>query len=97
MRSEIIVEKSRKTKPLEKRIKKIEEDIDIHEKNVHILNEAMINASQSSDGRKIAEISQRIHKDQGKIERLFAEMEQLYYDKEIAESHFDKKLKEIEL
>ncbi|MFC1878147.1 ATP-binding cassette domain-containing protein, partial [Thermodesulfobacteriota bacterium] len=96
MRSEIVVEKSRKIKPLEKRIKKIEEDIDIHEKNVHILNEAMINASQSNDGRKIAEISQKIHKGQGSIESLFVEMEQLYYDKERAESYFDKKLKEIE-
>ncbi len=96
MRSEIVVEKSRKVKPLEKRIKKIEEDIDTHEKNVHILNEAMINASQSNDGRKIAEISQKIHKGQRNIESLFAEMEQLYHDKERAESCFDKKLKEIE-
>jgi ATP-binding cassette subfamily F protein 3 len=96
MRSEIVVEKNRKIKPLEKRIKKIEEDIDMHEKDVHILNEAMINASQSNDGRKIAEISQKIHKGQGNIESLFAEMEQLYYDKEGAESYFDKKLKEIE-
>ena len=96
MRSEIVVEKNRKIKPLEKRIKKIEEDIDMHEKDVHILNEAMINASQSNDGIKIAEISQKIHKGQGNIESLFAEMEQLYYDKEGAESYFDKKLKEIE-
>ena len=96
MRSEIIVEKSRRIKPLEKRIKKAEEDIDIQEKNVDVLNEAMINASQSSDGRKIAEISQKIHKGQGKIERLFAEMEQLYHDKEQAESYFNKQLQEVE-
>ncbi len=97
MRSEIIVEKSRKIKPLEKRIKKAEEDIDIQEKNVDVLNEAMINASQSSDGRKIAEISQKIHKGQGKIESLFTEMEQLYHDKEKAESYFNKKLQKIEI
>jgi len=96
MRSEIVVEKSRKIKPLEKRIKKIEEDIDIQEKNIDILNEAMINASQSSDGRKIAEISQEIHKGQANIDSLFAEMEQLYHDQEQAESYFNKKLQEIE-
>lgn len=56
----------------------------------------MINASLSGDGRKIAEISQQIHKGQGKIESLFAEMEQLYHDKEQAESYFNKKLQEIE-
>ena len=96
MRSEIVVEKSLKIKPLDKQIKKIEEDIDLHEKNVHILNETMINASQSNDGRKISEISRKIHKSQAIIERLFAEMEQLYHDKEGAEFYFNKKLKEIE-
>jgi len=95
-RSEIVVEKSRRIKPLEKRIKKAEEDIDIQEKKIDILNEAMINASQSSDGRKIAEISQKIHKGQGNIESLFTKMEQLYQDKEQAESYFNKKLQEIE-
>ena len=97
MRSEIVVEKSRRIKPLEKRIRKAEEDIDIQEKNVDILNEAMINASQSSDGRKIAELSQKIHKGRGKIESLFTEMEQLYHDKEQAESYFNRKLQEIEV
>ena len=96
MRSEIVVEKSLKIKPLDKQIKKIEEDIDLHEKNVHILNETMINASQSNDGRKISEISRKIHKSQAIIERLFTEMEQLYHDKEGAEFYFNKKLKEIE-
>jgi ATP-binding cassette subfamily F protein 3 len=96
IRSEIVVEKSLKIKPLDKQIKQVEEDIDLLEKNVHILNEAMINASQSNDGRKISEISQEIHKGQASIERLFAEMEQLYHDKEQAESYFNKKLKEIE-
>jgi ATP-binding cassette subfamily F protein 3 len=96
IRSEIVVEKSRKIKPLDHRIKKVEEDIDLLEKNVQMLNEAMINASKSNDGRKIAEISQEIHKGQGNIECLFAEMEQLYHDKEQAESYFNKKLKEIE-
>jgi ATP-binding cassette subfamily F protein 3 len=96
MRSEIVVEKSRKVKPLEKRIKKAEENIDMQEKSINILNEAMIKASQSNDGRKIAEISQKIHKGQSTIEILFSEMEQLYHDKERAESYFNDKLKEIE-
>ncbi len=96
MRSEIVVEKSRRVKPLEKRIKKAEENIDMQEKSINILNEAMIKASQSNDGRKIAEISQKIHKGQSTIEILFSEMEQLYHDKERAESYFNDKLKEIE-
>ena len=97
LRSEIIMEKSQKIKPLDKRIKKVEENIDLLEKNVHILNEAMIDASQSNDGGKISEISRKIHKDQATIECLFAEMEQLYHDKEQAENYFIKKLKEIEI
>lgn len=97
IRSEIVVEKSQKIKPLERRIKKAEEDIDIQEKNIYILNEAMIKASQSNDGKKIAEISQKIHKGQRHIDSLFVEMEQLYHDKERAENFFNEKLKEIEL
>ena len=96
MRSEIVMEKGQKMKPLDKQIKKVEEDIDLLEKDIHILNEAMINASQSNDGGKISEISQKIHKVQTNIECLFAEMEQLYHDKEQAESYFNKKLKDIE-
>jgi ATP-binding cassette subfamily F protein 3 len=97
LRSEIIMEKSQKIKPLDKQIKKVEENIDLLEKNVHILNEAMLDASQSNDGGKISEISREIHKDQANIECLFAEMEQLYHDKEQAENYFIKKLKEIEI
>jgi len=96
IRSEIIVEKSRRVKPLEVQIKKIEEDIDILEKNVNTLNEDMISASQSNDGKRIAEVSQRIHKDQTTIDSLFTEMEKLYHDKDLAESYFENKLGEIE-
>ena len=97
IRSEIVVEKSRKIKPLEKRIKKVEEEIDTREKSIHILNEAMINASRSKDGGKIAEISKQIHKSQAMVDNLFAEMERLYQDMEQAESHFDKKLHDLQL
>jgi len=96
IRSEIIVEKSRRVKPLEIRIKKIEEDIDILENNVNALNEAMIIASQSKDGKRIAEVSQEIHKDQRNIDSLFADMEKLYHAKEQAESYFEDRLGEIE-
>ena len=96
IRSEVVVEKSRRIKPLDKRIKKAEDGIDIQEKNIHVLNEAMIIASQSNDGKKIAEISQAIHKSQAIIERLFAEMEQLYHDKDQAESYFEKKFQEMD-
>ncbi len=96
IRSEVVVEKSRRIKPLDKRIKKAEDGIDIQEKNIHVLNEAMIIASQSNDGKKIAEISQAIHKSQVIIERLFAEMEQLYHDKDQAESYFEKKFQEMD-
>ena len=96
IRSEVVVEKNRKMKPIERQIKRAEDGIDIQEKNLMVLNEAMINASQSNDGRKIAEISQAIHKSQGIIERLFSEMEQLYQEKEEAESYFEIKLQAIE-
>ena len=96
IRSEIVDEKSKKIKPLEKKIEKAEEEIDTQERKINVLNEAMINASQSNDGQKIGAISQALHKGQGMIDRLFVEMEKLYHDKEQAESHFRKKLQEIE-
>jgi ATP-binding cassette, subfamily F, member 3 len=96
IRSDIVAEKSRKIRPLEKKIEKAEEEIDIQEKKMGVLNEAMMDASQSNDGRKIGEISQELHKGQRMIDRLFAEMEKLYHDKEEAESYYTKQLQEIE-
>ena len=66
------------------------------ENNVNALNEAMIIASQSKDGKRIAEVSQEIHKDQRNIDSLFADMEKLYHAKEQAESYFEDRLGEIE-
>lgn len=74
-RSEINSERGKAVKPLKQRIIKIENNIDLHEKKLNKLNEAMLKASQQQDGSKIAEISRSIHSCRMTIDGLFDELE----------------------
>ena len=74
-RSEIIAERSKAINPLQQRLKKLETDIDTHEKKLAHLNQAMQTATQDQDGQQIAELARAIHQCQSEIEHLFDELE----------------------
>ncbi len=74
-RSEIIAERSKVINPLQKRLTKLESDIETHEKKLDHLNQSMQLASQDQDGQQIAELSRAIHQCQSEIDRLFDELE----------------------
>ena len=74
-RSEIIAERSKAINPLQQRLKKLETDIDTHEKKLEHLNQSMQTATQDQDGQQIAELSRAIHQCQSEIDRLFDELE----------------------
>jgi ATP-binding cassette subfamily F protein 3 len=74
-RSEINFERGKAVKPLKQNIVKIENNIDLHEKKLNTLNEAMLQASKQQDGSKIAELSRSLHRCRLNIDRLFDELE----------------------
>ena len=74
-RSEIMTRRSKTVRPLEKRITRIEDDIESHEVELEDLNNYMQQASQDQDGIRISELSQSIHACQSKIDMLFEELE----------------------
>ena len=76
-RSVIITERGRIQRPLEERIIQVENQIETHEKELNELNDAMQEASQVHDGKRIVKLSQSIHHCQSAIDTLFNELEEL--------------------
>ncbi len=74
-RSEIITRRSKAVRPLDKRITRLENDIESHEVELENLNNYMQMASQDQDGTRISELSQSIHACQSNIDKLFDELE----------------------
>ncbi len=95
-RSEILTERGRVLKPIEKRIAGIENDIETCEKRLNTLNEDMQNATLAQAGDKIADISRDIHTRQSAIDRLFEELESATSEHENQKAIFDEKLEMFE-
>ncbi len=95
MRSEIIIQKNQKLKPIEAKIEKTEAEIEVCEDKLNRFNHELVHASKSKDGDQIATLSKDIHKNQQKINELYAELEKLYDDKDYSESYYEKKLKAL--
>ena len=77
-RSEIIIEKGKALKPLEKKIAVNEDRIDKREKEIDALNSKILEASENKDGKKIADISLSLHVCKKDMDNLFDELEKLY-------------------
>ncbi|MFA7013502.1 MAG: ABC transporter ATP-binding protein, partial [Desulfobacterales bacterium] len=95
-RSEIIAQRSRALKPVETRIAQTEALIEQNESRTRGLNEAVMQAVESQDGRRIAEISKDIHGCERAIEELFEELEKLSEAHRSQQAEFDFKLSELD-
>jgi ATP-binding cassette subfamily F protein 3 len=95
LRSEIITERSKALKPLEERIRKMENNIDAHEKELERLNHEMIEASQNRNGEKIGEISRAIHACQTAIDENFDHLESLTETLDTQSAEFQRRLEEL--
>jgi len=91
-RSETIIERAKVLKPLEQRMREVENDIEAHEKKLTELHAALEKASQLQHATKIVELSQSIHHSQLSIDRLFDELEQLTITFQKQRALFEKKL-----
>jgi len=95
-RSEIITERAKILKPLEMRIVRVESDIERQEKALNELNDAMLEASQAQDGKRIVKMSQSIHEARSAIDRLFIELEELAGILEAKTAVFQEKLDQLD-
>jgi ATP-binding cassette subfamily F protein 3 len=96
LRSEIITEKGRILKPLQKRLKEIEDDIDAHETALKDLTERMQAATQNQSVGQIEVLSRDMHVCQSRIDALFEEMETVSERFESQTASFEKKLADFE-
>ncbi len=77
-RSELIVERGRLLKPLKQQIRRAEDEIEKRENRLEMLNEDMMVASSTNNGKQIAEISKQIHACNAVIEKQFTDLETLH-------------------
>ena len=96
LRSEIVTEKSRVLKPMEKTIAAAEKEIEENETLLERLNQEMVDASQDGDGKRISDLSQQIRRCQETIEARFAEMETADEQRQRLEKKFEKRLAELD-
>lgn len=92
IRSEIIVRKSRELKPIEEKIKILENKIGEYEDKERVNNELLIEASQQGQGTEIARYSQEIHRLTTALEEMYNELESLMSRQEEIQEYFDKEL-----
>jgi len=95
-RSEIINRRSKNVRPIEKRIARLEDDIESHEVELGNLNNYMQAASQDQDGKRISELSQSLHACQSKIDVLFDELEKVTDELESQNAVYERELKQLE-
>lgn len=94
-RSEIIADRSKALKEINRKIARLENDIETHEEKMQLLNLEMIEVSRMQNGTKIATISKSLNTCQKKIESLFEELEKLTEIQESKLAVFDEQLKQL--
>ncbi len=96
LRAEILTERSRVLKPMEKKILSLEEVISSSEKKLHTLNHEIIEASRSGKGLTIQAMSKEVHALRLEIDTSYDELETVISEFESGTELFDGKMKELE-
>lgn len=95
-KSDIIAHRSKITAPLEKRITRLENDIESHEVELDRHNQAMQQASQKQDVKRITELSRAIHANQSAIDKYFDELEKITHELDSHNADFEKQLQVLD-
>jgi ATP-binding cassette, subfamily F, member 3 len=97
MRSDVIAEKSKILRPLERHIAELEKSIEAAESEQTRMNTEIVLASQSKDSARIQELSKTLHQLRHMIDAYFEELEPLLGDFEIKKAAFDQRLAELDI
>ncbi|MFW5988696.1 MAG: ABC-F family ATP-binding cassette domain-containing protein, partial [Desulfosudaceae bacterium] len=93
-RAEILKRRSRIINPLQKRITATETAVEEKEARAEELNAAMVSASTTGDGPRVAELSRQHHQLQYEIDQLYERLDSLCDELEAGEKKFDRELEE---
>lgn len=92
IRSDIILERSKLTKPLKNRIDQLETSIDNNDQLLKKLNDELIAASNKSDGNLISELSKKVSTLEDQIENEFEELSEIQNNYDLLMQEFEDKL-----
>ena len=95
-KSEIIIQKSKKIKPVKLKIAKLEKDIEKNDELIRKINKHLLEASSNQDGQKIQHFAKELAKFQNLNDILFDELETQMELFEKIESSFNNQLEEFE-
>ena len=95
MRQDIILERSRQLKPLKERITYIEARITTLEQQIARSNQELIDASEKSEGHRIASLSKIIADSEKEIDDLFFELAEKSELVETQEKLFQERLDQL--
>jgi ATP-binding cassette subfamily F protein 3 len=95
-RSEILSEKNRLVKPIEKEITAVEKRIEDQEARLEALNRDLMAASEAGNGQEISTLSRELHACQSDIDENFETLEKLMTEMEKHAAGFDRQLEELE-
>jgi ATP-binding cassette subfamily F protein 3 len=96
LRADLIRERGKALRPLERRFAELERAIVTAEKELASLYESIESASRDGDGAAVAESSIKIHACRKEIETCFTQLESVNREYEELKSTFDLRMKELE-
>jgi ATP-binding cassette subfamily F protein 3 len=95
-RSEILTEKNRIIKPIEKKMADTEKEIERREKRLEALNRDLMTASEAGNGQEISKLSRELHACQSDIDANFEVLETLMTNLEEHSAVFDRQLEDLD-
>ncbi|MCP4690467.1 MAG: ABC transporter ATP-binding protein, partial [Desulfobacterales bacterium] len=95
-RSRIIADKSRVLKPIQKKVDKLEANIEARENERADLNSKMLEASLTGDGAEIADLSRKIHACQAIVDKMYEDLDMHASELDARSEEFEKMLSNLE-
>jgi ATP-binding cassette subfamily F protein 3 len=95
MRSEVITEKSKTLKPLEKRMAELEGAIETAEAELARWNRELVEAARAKASAKIVELSKAVHQRRKDVDAYLDELEPLLKAYETLKAEFDRRLEDL--
>jgi ATP-binding cassette, subfamily F, member 3 len=92
LRSAILMERAKVLKPLKMKTAGIEASLEIKERELEHMNQAIIEAGRGKKGQEIVEISKTMHRLKEDIDILYRQLEALTAEQEQKKSEFEKEL-----
>jgi len=96
LRSELVAERSKALKPLEKRMLEIEKAVEKIDGELQRMNQAIVEASTLKDGFRVVELSKAMHKSKADTDLLLEELETITREHEILKSDYESRLSGLE-